>query len=235
MNALQEAIRWNNEGSRLLQMGRFVDAADVIRQAAAMIEPVLIYKTDGSLWLTLPLAIGVAGPAGPPQNSLAHQDFIQEDGSIYVCVRPILLPVNVEINTLNDLTSIFRSVSCCIGFNLALACHLYSIETGTSLSLGRALEMYQIVLTGLCMDTDDTHITDSMSSGMLQCVVLNNLSHIHSELCEHGYSIYCMDCIVDLIGKMQSQYDTEFLLFGESDGILLNLMARQYVKVAPAA
>jgi hypothetical protein len=40
---------------------------------------------------------------------------------------------------------------------------------------------------------------------------------------------------VDLIGKMQSQYDTEFLLFGESDGILLNLLARQYFKVAPAA
>jgi hypothetical protein len=110
------------------------------------------------------------------------------------------------------------------------------METGSSVALDRAMELYQILLSGLCLDPEDNVITDSMSNGFLQCVILNNLSHIHSELCEHGYSIYCMDCMVDLIGKMGSSlYDTGYLDPRESDGILLNLMARQYFGVAPAA
>jgi hypothetical protein len=234
MCVLDEVLNLNNEGSRLLQTGRLLDAATVIRQAAAMVQTASLYDENGSLLLTFPLSIR-AGPAEPQNDSPTLQDSMQEKGTIYVYARPMIHPTSVEVTSMEDLPTVLRSVNCCVGFNLALTCHLYAMETGTSVALVRAMELYQILLTGLCLDPEDTVITDSMSNGFLQCVVLNNLSHIHSELCEHGYSIYCMDCMVDLIGKMGSLYDTGFLDPHESDSILLNLMARQYFEVAPAA
>jgi hypothetical protein len=237
MNVLQDAICFNNEGSRLLRKGRLLDAAHVLRQAAAMVQTASFYNdaAGSSSSLTVPFTIR-AGSVEPQSDSCALHDYTQKDGTIYVYARPMLHPTWVQVTSLDDLSSLLRSVNCCIGFNLALACHLHGMETGSSVALDRAMELYQILLSGLCLDPEDNVITDSMSNGFLQCVILNNLSHIHSELCEHGYSIYCMDCMVDLIGKMGSSlYDTGYLDPRESDGILLNLMARQYFGVAPAA
>jgi hypothetical protein len=233
MNLLQDAIRLNNDGARLLRAGRHMDAAHMIRQAAAIVQAISIYDADGSSPLRLPYTIGGAGPAEPRHDSHTLRDITE--GAIHVYARPMLHPTSVEVTSLKDVASVLHSLNCCMSFNLALACHLHGIETGTSMSLDQAMEMYQLVLTGLCMDPQDTPITDSMSTGLLQCVILNNLSHIHSELCEHDYSIYCMDCMVDLLGKMGCPCETGLLLSDESDAILLNLMARQYFEVAPAA
>lgn len=195
MNPIAEAILLNNKGASLLDGGRAIDAIHQWRKAVHVMSDLRSGQVpdcwDDS-WDDSSSTI---------VSEISHNQQHQQRNRIFVFCRPLRIPTNVgRFSSPEDFVTDFQTTSCYIFFNLAIACHQYGMASGLDAPLLYAMEFYQSVLTlqsQLNVDASDS--TSHHCMMQIQCLVMNNLAHIHSERCEYHSSRVCFDCVIDLI------------------------------------
>jgi hypothetical protein len=178
---LEAAIRCNNQGAHLLTAGNLLGAIHTFRQ--------------GMESLQSEAAIPDFADDKPMQEK---DESIQEchgcsDGQFFIYSQPLWLPTNLLLHT-ETAALVTAMVSTHLIFNLALSCHLLGHETGCSAPLDRALELYHVVLLSSShpMLHAMGHSDGIISSSLLQCLILNNLAHVHQEQCTYDDAEWCL-------------------------------------------
>jgi hypothetical protein len=218
---LGEAIRFNNEGARLLESGDIVDAVNVFRQAVEALQ-------NGASASEID-----CDQKQPMGNNDSHPQPVQ-NGQLYVYYRPLWIPSSIAINQ-----ATLSIVSTYILFNMALACHCFGLETGRQEPLDRAVELYQLVLrtSGSTLPATTSH--GIAASSLLQCLALNNLAHLHYEQCEYNICDQCMGSMESIIWQSNcldhSACDAHHLSAYEVEEIMLNMVFVQPPMAAHAA
>jgi hypothetical protein len=252
MDRLQQAILLNNEGARLLQSGQYLNAVRLIRHAAqAAIKGVL--ASEDPLLLTINAKSEPVEPTRmlhhlhhetmqPLEPSGHHNDHSRspKDDAIFLYQHPLVFPIEMHIISLDDYTWAMHMVQCGILFNLALASHLLALgstcdDVAYTAPLELALELYHSVLEGMDWDCSPSIMNMPMSNTLWQCIILNNLAHLHHELCEFDHSIYSLDCVRELVVHTNCLDELEYIGADDAKDIKLNLILPQFSKNAPVA
>jgi hypothetical protein len=215
MHPLLQAIRWNNEGARLVQLGELQDATWWIHHAALVVESVstglppgigvyeicTVHDNDDDL--------SVAEP--PPQQvkstTLGHEQesarrILQQmsESAVSVHQQPIVLSTNMIFPSVKDAANVLQATHGAILFNLALVSHLSGLTTTPDAEelLDHALELYHCSL-GL-LDSEGLNGSDkNYDNNIWACCILNNMAHIHNELGECDECLYFMNSRDELI------------------------------------
>jgi hypothetical protein len=247
MGSVQQAAVLNNEGVRLLGCGDFDGAIQafqrglVVMKASSTADPaqppaaaaVLSNNSESSRsrpqsslspqrshdsnHLAIASHPDASSSCLDPQSSAANLAGLQQQhGLCFVFDRPFLLKTDDE-------SSVVLTSSTVLLFNFALACHQCWMQTGIDDAMRRATELYELTLRLLC-DCDCSH---QDACGVLKCLVLNNLAHLHYEDCEYQESHYCMSCLRELIlclGCLDHDSAASILSNLEREEIKLNLL-----------
>jgi hypothetical protein len=228
-NALSRAIRINNEAARLLHAGSTMQALHCFQRALAIMKLSVVDQdcSGGSM-----VECTATPQSIPPTNAANDLNCDRQGGSIYFYNRPMFLPTVDAMEPHCDIR--VQLVTAFIVFNLALAYHRLSMETGTDEPLQYALKLYQIVLT--CQSLEQ-FVDDKTSSDLevLLCVVLNNLSHLHFEFCEYSTSMDCMDRMTEWATQTECLEHPNFLQECEAEEIKLNILFTHCPMTAHAA
>lgn len=194
MDPLNEAIALNNEGASLIDCGRSLDAIHQIRKAVDFMND-FRGECDSSPFKT-------PNSSQDDHSTLYIKKSLQQQqhNSFFVYCRPVRIPTNVDLSSIHDdFATHFQTTNCYIFFNLAIACHQFGMASGFDAPLLLAKEFYQGVL--LIQSQLHANVSDSQSHYLIQCLVMNNLAHIHSERCEYDSSQCCINCVCDLIAR----------------------------------
>jgi hypothetical protein len=236
---LFEAILLNNEAVGQLKAGNTVEAIAMFQCALVTMKLSVVDRehTTGKLsidrteWPEPPNR-----PATGSTNSACDHCCDRKGGTIYFYGRPMLLSTTeLAVDPIqNDSFIRVQINSTCMVFNLALAYHHLGIETGMDEPYRHALKLYQIVLTCQNVDPfvdDETRV----ALQVIHCVVLNNLSHLHYELCEYSNSVHCMDCMAEWASQTECLEHSSFLHEDEAEEIKLNHIFTHFPVTAHAA
>jgi hypothetical protein len=242
---LLTAIRLNNQGARRLQSGRYRAAVCVLRYAAqAAIESVIAKADD-------PLQFSIDAKPEPVEKSMVqvHETTLPldnihsrspRDDAIFMYQHPLMFPIDMHIASPDDYEWAMHMVQCGILFNLALSSHLLALgPTSDAAALAAplefALELYRSVLEGMDWDCSQSIMNISMSNALWQCLILNNLAHLHHELCELDHCSYCLDCVRELLVHANCLDELEHISANDAKDIQLNLILPLFSQTAPAA
>lgn len=225
MNPLQEAIMINNEGVRLLSYGNISCALHSFQNAVTMMKEVAVAQAEK------PRAI-------PPNDSSCSrfEPAPERPGNLvglqneacYIYDRPLLIPTDFNIATLEEQDSFMLMSSTFVIFNFALACHQFGKISGNEVHLLRAGQLYELTLKILSSAERD-HAMHSV----LQCLALNNLAQLHYDQCDYQKSQSYMESMFDLV--MTTDCLDTHLSEKEVEELMLNLVHMQPPTVAPAA
>jgi hypothetical protein len=250
MHHLIQAILLNNEGARLLQSGQYLNAVRLIRLAAqAAIKGVI--AAEDPLLLTInakseplePTMFQVHHETMQPLESNGHNNnhsTSPNDDAIFLYQHPLVFPIEMNISSLDDYSWAMHMVQCGILFNLALVSHLLALGSTSDAAahtapLELALELYHSFLEGVDWDCSPSILNMPMSNALWQSIILNNLAHLHHELCEFDHSIYCLDCVRELVVHTNCLDELEYIGADDAKDIKLNLIVPQFSKTAPVA
>jgi hypothetical protein len=250
MHHLIQAILINNEGARLLQSGHYLNAVCLIRRAAqAAIKGViaaedpLLFSINAKSEPLEPTMLQVHQETTLPLEPSGHNNNHSRspnDDVIFMYQHPLVFPIEMHIASLDDYTSTMHMVQCGILFNLALASHLLALGSTSDTApytapLELALELYHSVLEGMDWDCSPSIWNMPMSNALWQCIILNNLAHLHHELCEFDHSINCLDCVRELLVQSNCLDELKYIGADDAKDIKLNLILPQFSKTAPVA
>jgi hypothetical protein len=155
-------------------------------------------------------------------------------GISYVYNRPLLIPTDISIQSVEHMNSVVVTASTYIIFNFALTCHAVGNHTGKESYLIRAMRLYELTLKVL--ETAKSSAVSSCVQEMhaaLECLTLNNLAQMHYELCDYRSSQFYMDSMYAVLITIK-RMDT-YLEENELEEIMLNLVYLQSPSVAKAA
>jgi hypothetical protein len=223
--AIGAAIRFNNEGARLLESGDIVSAVNVFRRAVEALQ-------NGALASDLGCdnqkqSLETNDLPREPQNSV-------QNAQLYVYCRPLWIPSSLDFNH-----GTFSIVSTYILFNMALACHCFGLESGRQEPLDRAVELYQLVLRTSGDTLPSSTSNGIAASSLLQCLALNNLAHLHYEQCEYSFCDQCLGSMESIIWQTNcldhSAIEAHHLSAYEVEEIMLNMVFVQPPVAAHAA
>jgi hypothetical protein len=216
MQPLAQAILWNNQGARLLHLGELQNAFVWIHCAALIVDGVRVtpphmdcgscgakerYKLHENDHLHLDQAESAPLHIEPMDSSCAQeharyflQDQQRSDIVVSVYQQPILLSTCMTMASLDGDVSVEKFVRGAIFFNLALNSHLSGlvVSNDTETVLEDALEMYECSLGLMDMDA---------SGAICKCLILNNMAHVHYELCEYSESADCLKCLQEVLDQ----------------------------------
>jgi hypothetical protein len=152
------------------------------------VEPTILRETTQPLW---------------PNDTHAPSRSPREE-ALFLYQHPIVFPTQMHIASLDDYESAMHMVQCGILFNLALASHLLALGSTSDTAalvapLELACELYHSALAGMDWDCSPSIMNMSMNNALWQCIILNNLAHLHHELCEPDDCTYCLDCAQELV------------------------------------
>jgi hypothetical protein len=233
MHILLQAILLNNEGANLLQSGQYLDAALLIRRAARMAECPLQFSTNATF-----KAIVLSGEDGSMihihnQTTLLlerhgnriHQRPPPTDESLFMYQRALMLPTQMRIASLDNYVQARHMVRCGILF-AALAA-----------PIDHALELYNAILGNVDWDRGRSIVNITMNNALWQCIILNNLAHLHHVLCEFDHSTYCLDWVREVTIKTNCLDEFEHIHADDAKDIKLNVILPQFskFKAAPVA
>jgi hypothetical protein len=155
-------------------------------------------------------------------------------GISYIYNRPLLIPTDISIQSMEHMNSVVVTASTYIIFNFALTCHLVGKHTGKDSYFIRAMRLYELTLKVLetAQSNSSTPCVHEMHS-VLECLALNNLAQMHYELCDYRSSQFYMDSMYALLITIK-RMDT-YLEENELEEIMLNLVYLQSPSVAKAA
>jgi hypothetical protein len=229
---LEVAIRCNNQGAHLLNAGNLLGAIHTFRQGMEILQS----------------APAIDDFADDKQRQEKDESILEchdcSDGQFFVYRQPLWLPKNllagarIHTETAGLVTAM---VSTHLIFNLALSCHLLGHETGRCQPLDRALELYHIVLlsSGHPMLQSMGNGDGIISSALLQCLILNNLAHVHHEQCTYDDSEWCLASMETIVMQTGCLDDVErislYLHEHEVEELKLNLVFSQSPVAAHAA
>jgi hypothetical protein len=253
MYRLVQAVLLNNEGASLLQSGRYLNAALWIRRAAlvaikgvaATDYPVLfaldatsdtfvLLDSNGSRFhdeATLLLEIG---------GQHAHPRHPPKDEALFMYRHPLVLPTHMHIASLDDYEWAMHMVQCGILFNQALASHLLGLSStrdvaAKAVPLALAFELYHVLLEDVDWEYGRSILNISMNNALWQCIILNNLAHLHHELFEFDQSTYCLNCVREIMVQTHCLDTFEHICADDAQDIKLNVILPQFCKNAPVA
>lgn len=206
MNTLEQAINLNNKAALILQSGRVVDAAHLLQRVLVTVKNAEFGPVVGE---QEPVPIPTTVAAEWASNSSGNGDGASEkwhnqDGLIYIYDRHLFLPSKVHVDSLEQYNHILHTVSMHAIFNLALAYHLQGRITGAETPSARAIDLYYMVLSSFEFDANIEVVANNskrMGRALWQCLVLNNLAHLHYEFCEYERSQYCMERVADILRR----------------------------------
>jgi hypothetical protein len=229
---LEAAMRCNNQGAHLLKVENLLDAIRTFRQGMEILQSEVAIHDFAD------------------DNQIQEKESMQErdlcsDGQFFVYSHPLWLPTNLLDVVASMHTEpaglVTAMVSTHLIFNLALSCHLLGHETGCSGPLDRALELYHIVLlsSGHPMLQSMGYVDGIMSSPFLQCLILNNLAHLHHDQCNYDDSEWCLASMETLVMNTGCLDDAERISLHlnehEVEELKLNLVFSQPPVAAHAA
>jgi hypothetical protein len=220
MHPLLQAILWNNEGARLVQLGELHDATFWIHHAALVIKnasmlPLPAKSADGcctvhvndddrskaepSLWQRKVAALG------HEQECVRRFHQQMSNSVISVYQHPIVLSTDMIVDSAEDAARVMQPVHGAILFNLALTSHLSGLATTTDVEdlFDHALELYHCSL-GLVNSEGPNGSGKSYDNPIWACCILNNMAHIYKELGECEESLYFMNSLEELITHSDS-------------------------------
>jgi hypothetical protein len=240
MQSLQEVIKFNNEGARLLQSGSTMDALYVFRMAAVSLKQVRLAIPSTEHAPSTPdttpcVAPTLQIPSKGDCDMILEEKVCQSvqsphDGAFYVHYRPLIIPENMLLSS-EDPCELVQILTTFVLFNLALACHHYGKVSGTIEPLERAKELYRVVLRSQgCGDEGALQAVD-----LMQCLALNNLAHLHYEQQQYEISTRYMKGMYEIIGETQCLDDDRYVSSHEAEEILLNVHFALPPSVATAA
>jgi hypothetical protein len=222
MDPLFEAIGANNRGVQFLRDGRVESGIATLQQAAVVLKA---FSDRVGEWPQTSSGSSSASfwfeqrPAGLKGLRSTHS-------SIYD--RLLYVPTNPRISSQDDLEWIVLTTSASIIFNLALGWHAYGKLTGRTSHFKKAHHLYELVVTVL-----ENAESEDESYGVLECVVLNNLAHLHYELGNYDSSRKYVTDMCDLL--MIADYLDTYLDCDEADEIRFSILHLQPPTVALAA
>jgi tetratricopeptide (TPR) repeat protein len=214
MGSLDDTVRINNNGARLLLEGNYAESFSSFQQAVEIARSIV--ELDESFSST-----NRADTAPTESCFQERSETLQglQSGHFYVYDRAILLPLG---NVQNDPNTRDRAGSMArpsLIFNLAMAYHTYGRRTGRDEPLLRACMLYDVLIR--ILSSADSPINDS-SLNVLKCLALNNCASLYHELCQYDESTAYFEALdVELIlcdAHLETYLDTE-----EAEGIRLNV------------
>jgi hypothetical protein len=162
--------------------------------------------------------------------------------ALFMYQRPLVLPTQMHIASLDDYAYALHMVQFGILFNLALASHLLGsgmTRDAAALAgcLELAFELYHVILGNVDWGLGRSIINTAMSKDLWMCIILNNLAHLHHELCQFDCSTCCLDCVREIVFKTNCLEVFEHILADDAKEIKLNVILPQFYKsmAAPAA
>ena len=156
---------------------------------------------------------------------------LQHDSS-YLYNRPLLIPTDITIQSIEHLNSVVLTSSTYIIFNFALACHFVGISFHDGSSLIRATRLYELTLTVLASAKNGTSHQHEMHS-IVECLTMNNLGQMHYDQCDYHKCQSYMDAVYDIF--LTVDCIDSFLDEYEMNEIMLNLVYLRSPPVAKAA
>ena len=156
-------------------------------------------------------------------------------GISFIYNRPLFIPTDISIQSMEHLNSVVVTASTYIIFNFALTCQLVGKHTGKESYLIRAMRLYELTLkvleTAKSSSSTNPHVQEMHS--VLECLALNNLAQMHYELCDYRSSQFYMDSMHSILVTIKRL--DEYLDENEMEEIMLNLVYLQSPSVAKAA
>jgi hypothetical protein len=234
MSSSQQAAVLNNEGVHMLRCGDFEGAIQSFQRGLSLLKEITTSQGLGEQQHMI---------QGSNQSSNAEISFESleerndvvlhglcgpQRGLCFVFDRPVLLKVQ-------DQGSAVLMFSTVLLFNFGLACHQCWMRTGSDDARRHATEIYQLILRVLVGKA--SHENDG-TFGVLQCLVLNNLAHLHFEACQYLETQYCMEGLRDLIlweGCLDEPCSSTFMTDYEREELKLNLLHIKTPSTAQAA
>jgi tetratricopeptide (TPR) repeat protein len=221
MHPLLQAILWNNEGARLVQLGELHDATFRIHHAALVIENALmpplpaksangcctVHVNDDDLSKAEPsLQQRKVYALGHEQECVRRfqQQLSNSVNSVYQ--HPIVLSTDMIIDSAEDSAArVMQTVHGAILFNLALTSHLSGLATTADAEdlFDHALELYHCSL-GLVDSEGSNGSGKNYGNPIWACYILNNMAHIYKELGECNESLYYMNSLEELVAQSDS-------------------------------
>lgn len=242
MNPLRDAILLNNAGVRLLNRGSVehalhsfqcaVSSIKVATTSARFENPQTLFgaPNDSERYNRQEVAAQVS------ETNMAETKLRLDglkNGVSYIYNRPLLIPTDFAIYSIEQLNSVILSASTYIVFNFALACHLCGKMSGREDYLMRAARLYELTLKVLGSSEATTCPNHDTMHTILECLTLNNLAQMYYEQCDYKACQIYMDAMYDLF--MTAERLDAFLDAHEMEEIMLNLVYLQSPPVAKAA
>jgi hypothetical protein len=246
MRHLLHAIRLNNEGANLLQSGQYQNAALSLRRAARMTIQCALKSRLPSLIYALPsdeddaLMLQDQHSESTVEYPRQHDFHLSSDGDLFLYQRPFVLSTEMHIESLSDYACAAWMVQHGILFNLAMASHSIGLAMSADAiaaegPLELALEIYHCIMAHVDWDHGQSIMHVSMNNALWQCLVLNNLAHLHHDLCDYDYSAYCLACIGELTASTDCLNVLDDIRGDDARDIKLNLILPLFSKGAAAA
>jgi hypothetical protein len=231
MSCSQQAAVLNNEGVHMLRRGDFEGAIHCFQRGLSLLKEITTFQGQGEQQQVT--------QGGNQENTSEVSSVSLEEGKdvalggllrgpCFVYDHPVLLKTN-------DQESEVLMSSTILLFNFGLACHQCWMRTGSDDAMRHATEVYQLILGVLVGRA--SHENDG-TCGVLQCLVLNNLAHLHFEACEYLQTQYCMEGLRDLIlleGWLDEPCSSAFMSDYEREELKLNLLHIKTPSTAQAA
>jgi hypothetical protein len=222
MYSLQRALRLNNEAVHLFTEKRVVEAVRTFEATLMRMKQATLEATRWNLVVTL-------GSGGEQQDFLMLGPRIGlESDACFIFDRPMMVPSDPKIETSADLELFVHWSSTAIVFNYALACHQYSMMSGSDTVLRSAMRMYQLAIKMAANSK-----SDRVMYSVLECTALNNLAHALYTQCSFEENVRYARVVYDKV-SMASDLDSH-LSRDEIDGLLLNSLFLQAPVATKAA
>jgi hypothetical protein len=220
MDTLEQASSLNVEAIRLLESGKCLEAISTLKRGIAGLK---LHRVPS----------GVGDPSiGRAESPLAAQPVrTQTEGTkrkalheaqSFVFNRPLHFSVSSTKHQ-----SAFMAASSILLFNLGLAC-----QTLGSIPPSRAAKCYNLAFSIASRFTSDDGI-----HALLQCLILNNLAHLHFEECDYAKSHQYMQGMQILFrtGCLDGATTSHYLSKDDTDELKLNLLCLKKPTTARAA
>lgn len=165
-------------------------------------------------------------------SSPNHRSVRDFNDLLYLFSRPILIPLD-GLDLCGD--DLHNGLTATIVFNCALVYHYLGKLSGIDAFLTKAMDLYRLIVRAQLFSYKDTRM-GIIPSSLLQCLVFNNLAHLHHENCEYNPCYWCMQCLFKISGLTDClDNNCDFLLTVEAEEIKLNSIYMQEPTVACTA
>jgi hypothetical protein len=221
MDTIEQASSLNVEAIHLLESGKCLEAISTLKRGIAGLKVHSVPSRVGDPSIGYTDSYLTAQPVRTAAGEGTKRKTLHQAQS-FVFTRPLLFSVS---STKHE--SAFMAASSILLFNLGLAC-----QTLSSIPPSRAAKCYNLAFSIASRFTSDDGI-----HALLQCLILNNLAHLHFEECEYAKSHQCMQNMQLLVrtGCLDGSTASRYLSKDDTDELKLNLLCLKKPTAARAA